>query len=268
MAIRKPAQPIINWNHPLAKNLVQDFEFWEGSGVTPRELVLNRAGAFSNSPAFGRSPYGPAMTFPSSYTGIITYADSAFYNSGKVTSVEFLIYLNSFTSSTFQNIAQIIGDNNNTNLTATWGLGQFNTPASQGLLNLDFFNGGDQTAVSTSQLSLSTWTHCVITTDGVNANFYIQGKLDRAVAYTVTPGTQQTNSWFVGGQGNGARAIDGRLAYVRRWNNRALNANDVWSLYNNPFQMFRKPNFLPYYMSPAAAAVVARYYRSLMGVGL
>lgn len=106
-----------------------------------------------------------------------------------------------------------------TNLTAPRVYIELNTDYT-----IDFYRGAYTTSDVT--ISSSEWTHVMITNDGSNTNYYINGVYDKTIAQTVTKDTQ---SAFYLGRGF-AGYFNGQLDDVRIYN-RVLSAGEISTLY-------------------------------------
>ena len=95
---------------------------------------------------------------------------------------------------------------------------------------LTFYVAGVAVVQSANTLTLNTPTHYVVTTDGTNANIYVNGVLDNHAAYT---GTLVTNAYDVTlGNNTALNRQFGGIIYLTRIYNRALTATEVLQNYS------------------------------------
>jgi len=81
-----------------------------------------------------------------------------------------------------------------------------------------------------SVITQNAWNHVVVTYDGANVRFYVNGVAQGAPAYTTLP-VNTVNAFVVGNIADSSRPLDGKLDDVRIYN-RALSASEIQRLYN------------------------------------
>lgn len=139
-------------------------------------------------------------------------------------------------------------------------------------------SGGSDGKWSVTRPSNSVYHHIVITMDwssnSNNPSFYIDGIRQTITvrnAPTLTPASDNGVLQIGNNSVNFNQGWGDSVVYTRLWN-RLLTANEAWSLYTNPWQIYLKPNLnLAYWLvAPAQAAVIASVVNPtllFMGVG-
>lgn len=85
------------------------------------------------------------------------------------------------------------------------------------------------------------WHQVVALRDNDNfIRFYMDGVLDQGAVDASAVGSVTTNdqNWFIGAHEQANSGLNGTMDHGAAWN-RALTSVDIWSLYVDPFQMFR-----------------------------
>lgn len=160
---------------------------------------------------------------------IVTIADSAKLNVGKSYTVSAWIYPTAWGAVGDSYIRSIYSDEvSGSGATFTLRLGD-GTDAQKQRLGAFIYDGSNNNINSTTDLSLNTWYHVMMTYDGANVKLYINGRLDKTTAYTGTP-TEDDNSWYIGRSYDG-RFFTGQIDDVRIYKY-PLTAVQVKTLYN------------------------------------
>lgn len=247
-SIVKPQVPVINWSNPLTRNLVVDLPFFEGGNTNPVDLVTRKKTTAVNTPTWSVGKFGKALNPDVAGDGVFQTTDARLRVS-QINSFECLIYIRNFPPVGQDYLGNIYGDDDDsTSTSALWRIG------SQGLdtLNKRFgINFRPDPSTDTDQendndLPQNQWVHVVVVTNGTTITWYVDGVLDTQKAYTITPQANTLN-WYVARFNSAAsntRWFDGLVSYIRRWDNRALTAREVTTLYLDPWVLYR-PHYAP-----------------------
>lgn len=103
---------------------------------------------------------------------------------------------------------------------------------SNGKFGFQYVNGTYGELYSTSTLSLNAWNHIYITTDGINARFYLNGTEDRSLAHTRTPNAR-TGQKSIGADNNPSFWFAGRIDELRIASYVTRSAGWILTEYNN-----------------------------------
>lgn len=159
--------------------------------------------------------------------------DSGSLNFGGINTTTFAawVYLDSYPPLGDNYIYQIIGDESACAAggSVIWRIGSQGSITYRARIGINFRTPTDHDDQNNTDLPLRTWTHIAVTTDGTNARYYINGRLDTTNAYTFTPQSSPC-SWGIGymNGGNG-RFFDGKIDDVRIYK-RTLSAEEISAL--------------------------------------
>lgn len=165
-----------------------------------------------------------------SVAGIITFDRSADFEPTTSYSISAWVKFNNFSYS-------IISDNYDSRDATSRGFG-FQTSA--GKLQLYHYTTGTITEVkANTTLSTGQFYHVVVTWDGSNARFYVNGTADGSPALTTIPSYQAGVSQFcLGGyRDNGVNNpyFDGCIDDYAFWNGKVLSPTEISDLYNGNY---------------------------------
>jgi len=227
-----PGEAILDRSHPLMRGLVGWWLMNEGGGLTVRDWSgYGRHGTMTLMDATNDwviDRVGHCLDFDGSDDRVAVAAidnTSGFSVGGwmKITGV-----LTSDQRAISSNAAAA-GDWNHVLWMDTGGSGD-------GWAFAVFGSGGNTAAgENTANAALNTWQHVFGTWDGNNVTVYVDGKL------TATASGQTTifspTDFAIGEFTYNGQNFQGRIDDVRYYN-RALNASEIASLYQRPYQMF------------------------------
>jgi len=125
---------------------------------------------------------------------------------------------------------------------------EFQTRSSSSGIALGVADSANNAQWSAGTLTLGEWVHVVVvfnydTYTTVAPLMYINGVSQSVTEVNAPSGTQDddtTLALWIGDTGNDTKVFDGLIDSVRIYN-RALNANEIWSLYARPFLEFEQP---------------------------
>lgn len=214
---------------------------WAGSGVSATANLYGPSVALGGSSASGSIPAGlpPIVTKIGSWSIIFTPAVLP-------------------TSGNFQ---YILSDDIGAGSTSF--VLDLNNPSGTTVLELAYNSGGYVHATNATGLVAGKRYHAVITTDGTNVKFYLNGSLDSSSTYTTTP-TPQANIWRFGSRFDGAATFTGSFEGFAYWPNRVLRAAEILDLYQYPYGRFVTPS-RPRIFGRIIAAI--NHFLASMGVG-
>lgn len=249
MYILPPKAPIINWSHPLTKNLVLDVPFYEGGapgGVSNRiaELVHKRHFIVNNGPlTWKQSAYGPYIVGNGSnqYLGM----EFASWQQPVKAITHLLILIKSDWNT---------DTTNNQNFISTIQTGGYAIELNGTASKISWYvraNGGyqevntDETVFTNNVpvVVVSTYDHQLLkiyingilknTTD-LGSGFDIQYSASGGIAIGCNPdGSSPPLS-----EGSCIAATTG-IKLARMWGERALTASEVKSISANPYQIYK-----------------------------
>jgi hypothetical protein len=246
--------PKINWGNPITKGLVFDAPFSEGAGVIAEDdaapLGLDLVGTIVSSGAtWVRTPFGNALDF-SAAASSVSYTTPSILNTMTVFSIEFLaLYRSEGGGAAGRIIHKVSGS------PSRYQINVGHTTTNQFSFNVNYDTTSGFWDVN-NFFPANVWSHGVLTYDGSSVsnvpNVYRNGLLQTLVNVTQPVGTwvSDDTNLYIGNRSDGLRNWDGKISYLRIWN-RILTATEARSLYTNPWQIYQKPNFTPYYISPA-----------------
>jgi hypothetical protein len=175
---------------------------------------------------------GKALNFDSE-NDRVDIPDSGSLNFGGITTTTFAawVYLDSYPPLGDNYIYQIIGDESACAAggSVIWRIGSQGSITYRARIGINFRSPTDHDDQNNTDLPLKTWTHIAVTTDGTNARYYINGRLDTTNAYAFTPQSSPC-SWGIGymNGGNG-RFFDGKIDDVRIYK-RTLSTEEISAL--------------------------------------
>lgn len=269
----KPFHPIINWGNPITQQLRADLPFYEGSGKLLNNLGnlgVQANGVLSGTtiPSWVNTPNSPGLSFDGT-SGYVSLGlmGSMGTDIANGISANFLIKTTSTALGewgfvhTTQSSGFIIGFNE----------GPINTNTS-GSIEVDFEDSAGTTHKIRGHTTASTGfndgrVHSVTVTVNVNSKtiaVYVDG-----VSYAITYENQDTltnyanfnASWDIGARyfnGSIGNFFASTVINFRMWS-RTLTPTEARSLYTNPWQIYVKPNYNPFYVpSPAIVGTVVK----------
>jgi len=236
----KPSVPSIDWSNPLTNRLLSAVDYARPGGAANRELVGNIQGALTGTTS-SVGPYGALRSFNGNTDLDLYNIAPSQFATGTQVSGEVL----------FKNNGANSGGNGNTVLVKgnTFASPFFNIRVNPGTPgNIEFFAGWNGSfaywdfngfAANTGQ-----WYHVVVTYDyGSTSNapiLYVN-----SVQYAATVGQAPTGSataddgfLYLGNASGGTRGLNGDISHGRIWG-RILSPQEVLSLYQNPWQVYR-----------------------------
>lgn len=234
----KPAIPRVNWNNPVTKGLVFDYDPTERGGTVTYDPATRIKGTFNGTPTWKTDPFGPTISFNGT-TDYIDYPVLPNQKSLTTVSIEFLCtWVNN------ANNGSLIDKGNSGTQSRYFGV-----RPDQGSSSFVFFLGysGNVPGWGSVAGSLVTtaWMHGVVTHPNIAStsatpNWYINGVLNNNYAINVGPSgslSADDNTLDIGHRTSSAVYYQGRIAYCRYWN-RVLNQQEVVSLYENPWSIY------------------------------
>lgn len=271
----KPRSPKIDWGNSLTSGLVFDAPFFEGAGTSTEDdaspLGLEVVGSIIASGAtWDKNFYGTDLDFSAAASEVLFSALPASTTTLVQFSLEFLVYYRSTGGGGLGRIAQ----KTNTATNGRWQL--FTGSSASNQLALQLTTSGTAGLWRYNNfLPTNTWVHGIVCFDGSTITntptVYSNGLVVAATSSVGATGTWNADDSFlaIGNRNNAAtRNWDGKISYFRMWN-RIITSTEAKSLYTNPWQIYVKPNFLPYYISPAVvAAGTNQATLMMMGFGM
>jgi hypothetical protein len=97
---------------------------------------------------------------------------------------------------------------------------------------------GSTSQISTLTIPAAVETNVVITADGVEWKWYINGLQQEEFFSATLPTNTNSQPIRLGTNADGNEDYSGKLNYAYAWN-RALNANEILELHRDPYAMFR-----------------------------
>jgi hypothetical protein len=236
----KQRTPEVNYGHPLAKGILVDIPIFEGGGAPKDVGAIHQKGTVSSTPTWSRDIFGYKLTFDTNDR--IDYASFLPWQARKVSSWQVILKVDTFPGAGQSNLGNIWSDESNTGTGASciYRLGSQGSAALNKRIGVNFQDGSDHDTENSTDLVANTLYNIIVTTDGTNIKWYINGKLDTTKSYTITPRTGQYK-YMIGNDGSGVRVCSGSVYLNRKWENRALRASDVLQLYVNPWQVYKNP---------------------------
>lgn len=275
----KPNNPKINWGNSLTKGLVFDAPLWEGAGTVTEEDAspagLEVVGTIIASGAtWNKNFFGTDLDFSAAASSVSFANTPASMNAlvGTPFSFEALVLERNTGGGGVGRIFHKTAANPN----GSWQVFTGNTAANQFNFQVTYTANGIWTW--SNALPTGVWVHVVVTYDGRSLSNVPTGFIngvktapDISVQPTGSPTITEDTFAYIGNRQNALRNWNGKIAYVRVWN-RLLADTEAQSLYQNPWQIYLKPNLnLSYWLvAPAQAAVIASVVNPtllFMGVG-
>lgn len=220
----KPIIPTINWNNPLTKKMIGNYPIFERGGITITNIV-SKIKAATTLPAFSQSIFGNVFNF---------VAPAAIFNTG-------LAYTELGTVFT---IVQWV---NLTSMVGVKVLCSFDNAIMVHVGATDWRWQQDEGAftniVCSSTRTANTWYMYAVTKTGTGAGatkLYLNGVQSDNGAAVANP---SSGSLVIGQQPGQSRDLVGLSFGPIVWN-RALNAQEIKSLYENPWSIYNIPGLL------------------------
>lgn len=242
----KPNHPKINWGNPLTKGLVFDVPLFDVASQSPFDVVNGLRGSQTNFLSWVQKLFGPSLSFNGSGSAgqLVSYTTPSGVNTLHQMTAEGILYSNSSGGGTN---GRFLHKKNG----ATYWKIQMQSTNTTMEFDIDCtstFPAWHWTIPS------GQWFHLVVSYDdssnGNVPNVWING-----VPVTVTTDVSRTEAriaddanLYVGNYATAAKTWDGYIVYARIWN-RVLTSTEVKALYTNPWQIYVKPNFTPFYNS-------------------
>jgi hypothetical protein len=224
-----PIGSSINYNNPITTGLLLCYPMNEQSGNTVYDLVGGKNLTLANGPLYANQ-FGGGLFFD----GSNDYAEnSTLVTSLSGLSVSIWVYRTGNFDGNYRKIF-VIGDaGNNVSVYLSQG------PGPQIYFGIGTTSG--QNGPSTNiTLPGNIWHHLVGTWNGSVVRLYINGKLVSSLNYAGTwPGSYRTYPVRVG-WGYGSEYYQGYLRNLLFFN-RSLDAEEVLSLYEQPYEIYDKP---------------------------
>lgn len=231
--------PSINWANPLTKGLILDGLFFEGGGNTVAELVRKVSGIGSNL-VWGNDSFGQYITFNGTNSNINFGTNVALGITNAVT-MSALVFMPTLpTPGTGNYVVACNSTNENYEIDYDSTNAKFRWITHE--------SGGFQTAdTGNNSVLAKKWYQITAVLNAGTGEQKIY--LNNALVYSFTLSADSIattgNNLFVGSRPNPDRFFNGQIAYVRVWN-RSLIAQEARQLYYNPWQIYRRPNLLPF----------------------
>jgi hypothetical protein len=164
----------------------------------------------------------------SSSTGDVTY-NAALAPTANTTFAAW-VYINAVPDGSTTNMGGWWGNETSTAFSALWRLGSGGNSSLARRIGINFNTGVNNDTENNNNLPIQTWVHVAVTTDGATARWYINGRLDTAKAYAITPRASTDNFRF--GVGNFGRFFTGSLSFPVYSSNRTFTPADVRTVFN------------------------------------
>lgn len=241
----------IDPEHWLSQGLVGCWLFNETSGETLHDFcrLLRNHATTVGSPTWSRAlrpdffkGWGPVLTFNGSSQWATAPYNTRYDNTLNALSMEVVYRLNSSTSLDHD----VFGRGDLGASSGTWGIKYLGGADQRTIFQL----GGTQ-CFGRQVISTTQYQHCVGVWNGATMRLFERGSDLRAATNFFPPVAQSTytpsgtDDLFFGGNGN---PLNGDIAMVRLWMNRALNQEAVEELFHRPWSMFLPELQQKYYM--------------------
>lgn len=202
------------------------WSFDDGNGTLAGDSSGNRNTGTTTATTWITGKRGKALSFNGS-SSIVDVASSTVFNMGSTVSLSSWFYINSWT-----NWAGIVGKSN-----ATEGVYVMHLSPTGNKLRFSYNSVSPWTVNvvdSTSVIPVGTWVHAVITYDGTNVRFYINGKLDSttnigAISFDACPACKVSMGQDPPGSNE---FFNGKIDDVRIYS-RALSATEIASMFSS-----------------------------------
>ena len=216
---------------PLTSDSINtDQELWlpltDGSGTTAVDISSGgNDGTLNSDVAWGTSSVGTVAVFDDSLTSQITVPHDSSYNAATTGEISVSAWVK--VDATRGDHSCIVGkDDNSSN--REWLI---TIPTNLSVFRLHLWNSsGTLSYFDTSSFSLGEWHFVCMTWDGSTLQGYLNGVADGSTS--INSARTTTVGLRLGESSN--NKLDGLLQNVRFWS-RALTADEVWSIYANPW---------------------------------
>ena len=249
---KPPVGAQLNLGHPLAQGIVGCWLFNENSGLRAYDLSgRGNTGTLTNGPTWSAGRRGRALNFDGVNDDVLAGTGSSLNITGNIT-IAAWIYPKSFGGGTKGRIF----DKNDASPTVGYDLQLEDTTVNDGFAWV-LGNGAASTSSNANVIQLNQWQHVVLSYNGSNCNFYVDGTSAGSPAFTTNSSSSSTITASIGGRASDtARQFDGLIDEVRIYN-RALSSTEVRWLFTDPYACFVPPApRLRYFIAAPPAAVV------------
>jgi hypothetical protein len=195
---------------------------YPGTGTTWTDLSGNgNTGTLTNGPTYDRAS-GGAIAFDGVNDGVNIPHNSNIDIRNQIT-IECFFYLNSFTPG---------GPNTDRITLITKSYSYYMTVNPSGKIDTYFYGTGGYYS-SNSSINLNQWTHAVVTFNGSNINWYINGIIDKSLSQSGTITPLRDGDLSIGRElfENYGRGMSGKISKASLYN-RALSAAEIQKNYN------------------------------------
>ncbi len=235
MSAVKPPFPVLQIGHPLAQGVVGDWPFYEGSGLTINDVSGRGASPTltgSPTPSWAGDQFGWALSFQGASSALINAFACPF--SSNVLSISLWVRPGSATG--YQGLfSSYTSDSDSMEIF-------LHSEDGTGCIGGGNYSSWARAPAGT--ITASAWHHIVLTSTGSVTQIYCNGRpvgttgtTNYSTFASTTISCRRTGSFGFALGGGGL--MDSVCAY-----NRALSANEVASLYADPFGRFRKRSWI------------------------
>jgi len=245
-----PTGTSINRANPLTVGLKEAFVLPWCIARVPDPVAGRKPTPSTTFPTLNGSINGPVVNFASSGNCYFAMSGSSWYGATTAPfSIVFSLYVNTV---------------NNYN-------GVYTTAAGNGIYlvksgsstRVFWYSYAGSANVGSPNLAPLTWYNIALTYDGANINLYVNGTLYGPTA--ISNAGQHNNLVNLGGD-TYSQPLAGQMSFLYMYNY-ALSANNVNSLFGNPWQIFQSPSLyyldylypLPYAFSASGLAISGSY---------
>ena len=236
MFTKPPPGVQINRLHPLASGLVGCWLFNEGSGLKVNDLsgnnnhgTLTNFEPFSSTSGWSGSSRGTTLQFDGT-DDLVDCGNNESLNIVKSITIESLIFLKGFGETGF---GRIIDKQHATS-------NSYSLLVISGNATIGFVSGASSATSLAGSMTLNKLIHSVISYNGSDVKFYIDGILNRTVNFTTNP-PSSTNKFYIGNNLATSASFNGFIYKISIWNH-SLSEIEIKKLYINPYSMFGLSN--------------------------
>lgn len=271
----KPAFPLLDRNHPLARGLQLDWLLNERGGTTVRDKVKNTDANITNASWTNeKGGWGIDTNATNEFTRVTDLPASQQLQSHNLVSVEIMFTRDSGGSGTGYGCL-FNHANGNAFGNRIWMIENDNGSGGWGVVWQTWF--GSQPGIwSVPYPTVGEVVHWVIVYNGnstANDPIWYQNGVQIATTERLTPsGTFRSGGSYmtIGNSSEGTNGVwDGIVFHARVWN-RLLTSKEARELYKNPYQIYRKPGVLDLssLLSSASTATVSPVSLTITPVGV